>query len=358
MSRTLVSFPYAGMNPYTNMLYLHARSAGWKILETSQPARVVSHLRRLVPGDVFHVQWNWPLFRNGGTWAEAKEAVDSFCEAVDECMGRGIHLLWTVHNMASHDTEFIELETRFNNFMGSRADVVIQLNDYTETVCRESFTIGNADFVTIPHSSYQGIYPNTVRTDEARAALGVPEDHAVVGFLGQVRPYKGIERLIEVAAQMQESGRQVTVLLAGRPQGGVDREILRLVAQHGLPCVSHFGFVDDQDLQLWFKAADVMVFPYRKVLNSGSAYLSAGFGVPCVLPAEPQFEELFGAEPWVGLFDPEDPSALRPVVEAMLDSAEQRRDDAARFARDHLPWSMSSRFLQVLQMLRPRVGAA
>ncbi|PRZ18894.1 glycosyltransferase involved in cell wall biosynthesis [Nesterenkonia sandarakina] len=349
MSRTLVSFPHAGLNPYSNMLYLHPRAAGWKVIESSQLQRLLGHLRRLTAGDVFHVQWSWPLFRSTGTTADAAAAVDAFCGAVESCRERGVQLLWTVHNMASHDSQFMELESRFNNFMGRSADVIIQLNDYTEQVCREDFSIGDAQFVTIPHSSYQGVYSDEVSASEARSALGVEPNDAVIGFLGQVRPYKGVERLIEVAADLQKAGRSITVLIAGRPQGGVDKKILELVAEHDVRCVSSFEFIDDEDLQLWFRASDVMVFPYRKVLNSGSAYLAASFGTPCVLPREPQFEELFHDEEWVGLFDPDDEDDLRSVLQGMLDSPGPLGASAAQFSRTHLPWTMSAQFLEILR---------
>lgn len=346
------------MNPYSTMLYLHPRAAGWKVLETSQVNRLLRHLERTDPGDVLHIQWSWPLFRSDATYAEAQKTVETFFAALDAALSRGIRLVWTVHNLASHDAEFFELEAQFNNFMARRAEIVIQLNDYTETICREMYTIGSAVFVTIPHSSYQGIYADAVTVEEARRAFGIPESDSVIGFVGQVRPYKGIERLIETAAQIQRSGRKITVLIAGRPREGVDEELLRLVERHGVHCVHHFTFVDDEDLQLWFKATDVMVFPYRKVLNSGSAYLSSSFGTPCVLPREAQFEELFGDEEWVGLFSPEDGQDLRRVVEDMLDASAQRKMAATAFSRRHLPWFMSARFLDVLRELPVKGHAA
>lgn len=349
MSRTLVSFPHAGLNPYSNMLYLHPRAAGWKVIETSQLQRLLGHLRRLTAGDVFHVQWSWPLFKSTGTSADAAAAVDAFCEAVKRCRERGVRLLWTVHNLASHDSQFMELESRFNNFMGRSADVILQLNDYTEHVCREDFSIGDAQFVTIRHSSYQGVYSDEVSAAAARRALGVDQSDAVIGFLGQVRPYKGVERLIEVAADLRRAGRSITVLIAGRPQGGVDKRIIELVSEHDVPCVSSFEFIDDEDLQLWFRASDVMVFPYRKVLNSGSAYLAASFGTPCLLPREPQFEELFNQEDWVGLFDPDQENDLRSVLEGTLDSTDRLGAAAAQFSRTHLPWTMSAQFLEILR---------
>ena len=46
-----------------------------------------------------------------------------------------------------------------------------------------------------------------------------------------------------------------------------------------------------------------MVFPYERVLNSGSVLLSATFGRPCILPAEPHLVAEFGGQPWVSFYE-------------------------------------------------------
>jgi beta-1,4-mannosyltransferase len=64
-------------------------------------------------------------------------------------------------------------------------------------------------------------------------------------------------------------------------------------------------FLDDDELARVIRAADHVVLPYRRVLNSGSALLALTLGRPVLLPRTPTFEALrtrLGAG-WVSLFD-------------------------------------------------------
>jgi glycosyltransferase involved in cell wall biosynthesis len=45
-------------------------------------------------------------------------------------------------------------------------------------------------------------------------------------------------------------------------------------------------------LQLFYRSADVAVFPYENILTSGSALLAMTFGVPPILPRVGMVEEL------------------------------------------------------------------
>ena len=44
-------------------------------------------------------------------------------------------------------------------------------------------------------------------------------------------------------------------------------------------------FVADDELQVFFNAADVMVLPFERIENSGSAILAMGFAKPIIAPA-------------------------------------------------------------------------
>lgn len=56
-------------------------------------------------------------------------------------------------------------------------------------------------------------------------------------------------------------------------------------------------FLDDMELQVFFRAADIAVYPYRKVLTSGSLLLALSFGVPVVVPDVGMTREVLGAGP-------------------------------------------------------------
>jgi hypothetical protein len=63
-------------------------------------------------------------------------------------------------------------------------------------------------------------------------------------------------------------------------------------------------FIDNRDLQTFFRAADLIVLPYTDILNSGSAILALSFDRPILVPAQgslPELEALTGPD-WVRLY--------------------------------------------------------
>jgi glycosyltransferase involved in cell wall biosynthesis len=120
---------------------------------------------------------------------------------------------------------------------------------------------------------------------EARRRLDLPEDGRLALFLGLVRPYKGVDRLVEAAALPQTAGWRFVV--AGEPWGREGVRLADLVARLG---VSHrvllrLQWVPEADMDVYLAAADVVVLPYRHGSQSAVAPLALAAGVPVVAPA-------------------------------------------------------------------------
>ena len=60
------------------------------------------------------------------------------------------------------------------------------------------------------------------------------------------------------------------------------------------------GFIEDDDVQMYMNAADVVTFPYKNILTSGAVMLAISFGRACLAPQK----DCIGL---FGQFWPEDP---------------------------------------------------
>ena len=102
-------------------------------------------------------------------------------------------------------------------------------------------------------------------------------------YLGLIKPYKGVLELIEafkqtplnnsvliIAGWSLDSNYWTQVKNAGEHQGITFRE----------------GFIPDDDLQYYYNAADLVVLPFKRIENSGSAIMAMGFKKPVVAPRE------------------------------------------------------------------------
>jgi len=73
--------------------------------------------------------------------------------------------------------------------------------------------------------------------------------------------------------------------------------------------------IPDDEMQVYLRAADVAVFPYRRSLNSGALALTQTFGLPAILPAH-SGEAATVEESYAEVYDGEDPGSLLAALSA------------------------------------------
>jgi glycosyltransferase involved in cell wall biosynthesis len=341
-----VVFPAYRDNPFLNLLLLAPRAARWNVVEVLRLEQLEQHLGYLGAGDVFHMHWTAPIVQREDDDLDATRArLDRFRDAVDAARSRGARLVWTIHNVLPHDARHLELELELNRYLADVADVVHVMNRDTAAAVAPYYELDPARVVHIPHPSYQGVYPASVTRAEARAALGLDASDTAVLAFGQMRPYKGLDVLVEAVRHLPVDVRPV-LLLAGRTSVA-DRATIDEMLGNDLLAVREHEHVADADVQQWFRAADVAVFPYRRVLNSGSLHLAASFGVPAVLPDEPHLRAEFGDEEWVRWFDPSD-AAGSLAAASVHGPADGTTDAAEAFSRRLAPFASSRRYAHLL----------
>lgn len=341
-------FPSYPANPYQNMLYLGARAEGWAVASSPNLGQLVADLAGLGKGDIFHLHWTGPITR-GSTWLASRRGLLRFQRAVNAAVRRGARLVWTVHNALAHDAQNPRVEIDLARYLAATAWRIIQLNPQTRQAVAEYYDLPAEKLVTLRHASYKGFYPEAPAQFDARAALGVPPAAPAIGFVGRLRPYKGMDILCAATQLAAGSVDDLTLLLAGQITRARE-SALETKLPSAARVVKHYGFVPDEEVGSWFAAADLMVFPYTRVLNSGSVLLSATYGRACILPAEPHLMALYGDQPWVSFFEPSpDPAAsLAEAILAALPEAGERRSAALAYADEYTPYDMSAEYLRII----------
>ncbi|RPE79047.1 MULTISPECIES: glycosyltransferase [unclassified Frondihabitans] len=350
VARVLV-FPAYRDNPYINLLGLAARGRGYALIDETRLEGLERTAASLGAGDVVHLHWTTPVVQRAETVEEASGRLDRFRTAIDAAAARGARIVWTLHNVVPHDVRHDELELALCRYLADRADVVHVMTADAVEAAAPSYTLDPAKVVVIPHPSYQGVYPSQLSRHDARASIGLGADERGVLFFGQMRPYKGLDTLFAALGRLRATAVRPVLLLAGSVTEA-DRLTLEAILPAGVRVVWHPGHVADADVEKWLRAAEVLVLPYRRILNSGTLHLAATFDLPVVLPDEPHLRAAFGGETWIRWFDTEDP--VTSIAGLLDDEATYAVDSAATrdFSHRLSPFTISTRYADLLDQLR------
>src|ERR1700685_2870404 len=89
-------------------------------------------------------------------------------------------------------------------------------------------------------------------------------------------------------------------------------------------------FIPDEDMEIYLKAADVMVLPYNEIFQSGVLFLSYAFGLPVIATDVGSFREEIVEGNTGFLCQPGDPAALAKTIDKYFASDLYRNLGARR----------------------------
>jgi glycosyltransferase involved in cell wall biosynthesis len=308
----ILAWPNESKNPYTPLLY---SNMGSDVLIEEFSARKL--LRRYA---LWHVHWPESLL-NIRSGPKAAYKLAGFFAAVDFLRWRGAKIVWTIHNLKAHEAIHPSLEARFWRHFIPRVDGAISLSETGLRLAKERFpALRDVPTTAIPHGHYRDEYPQSLVA--GREVLGIPPEARVILFFGAVRAYKNVDALVRAFRDV--STPDALLYIVGRPNTkSLTETILKLAAEDRRVRLV-FEFVKPEDVSKFMQAADLVVLPYRAILNSGSALLSLSLNKPVLVPDLGSMGDLrndFGSE-WVRTFSEDlDSTAL----ESALDWAAQSR---------------------------------
>jgi beta-1,4-mannosyltransferase len=297
---------------------------------------------------VLHLHWVNPYLK-GSNWLV--RLVYSIKFLLDVLMVRlsGVRVVWTVHNRISHETRFPRLERWTQRMLTHLVDRLIVHHQSALDELVQSYHLDYSRIAVIPHGHYRQAYGVAIDPVEARRALNLPQNGRLYLHLGMLRPYKGIEQLLQVWQQQKSFLEGNTLVIAGKPlDESYGQELAKQAAIAG--AIFHAGFVEGDRLPLYFSAADVVVLPFKAILTSGSLILAMSYGKPVIAPRTDTMLETLGAADWL-LYDPQDEQGL---LYALKDSTQVDLGVLSRLVMqecDRLDWGAIGEKTQQLYKL-------
>ena len=201
----------------------------------------------------------------------------------------GKKLILTVHNvnMAKRDHKDSFLNRFSLRIQYRLADHLFVHTEKMKSELMEDFGVHQELITVIPFGINNSIPVTQLTQREARARLGIRDGERTLLFYGRIKPYKGLEYLVGAFQQCLTRRGDYRLIIAGEPhaceQYWAD---LKAAMQEEIQTgriILRIEYVPDRETELYFKAADVSVLPYREIYQSGVLFLAYNFGLPVIV---------------------------------------------------------------------------
>lgn len=307
-------------NPFLDLLYAPMQATQQVELIRSQPLRknILEALLGSGPR-VAHLHWFDEICQRPGR-VETLARTAAFLTLLRLLRARGVRLVWTAHNLAPHEPYQPDLAEQLYRQVIALSDAVIAFSQPVAEALVARYARPRRLHI-IPHGHYIGQRGPKPAQAAARAHLGLPTGAFIYLSLGTWRPYKGLEDLIAAFVQWTDDGRRSVVprppsvvVIAGQPKlpdyAALLAQMVRNVSGvHLIP-----GRIPNDAIATYWAAADVAVFPYRRLTNSGGLIEAMSYAVPVIAPDAPAVRELVREGVSGFLFTPGDVGSLAAAL--------------------------------------------
>ena len=261
----------------------------------------------------------------------------------------GKRIAFTAHNVnaAKRDSRDSWINRASLAFQYRMADHIFVHTRLMKDELVADFSVPSRKVSVIPFG-INNEYPRTsITAGAAKERLGITAHDKVILLFGQIAPYKGLEYLVSAMTHLNECA-DMKLIIAGKVKAGcadywagIQRDIQLSSLERRI--IQKVHFIPDEDVELYFKAADVLALPYTHIFQSGLPFLAYSFGLPVIASDVGSLREDI-IEGRTGLISaPRDAVDLAKKIKTYFSSdlylhLKDRRQEICEFANERYSW--------------------
>lgn len=247
---------------------------------------------------------------------------------------KGKPWVFTVHNVLPHEDK--EQNKAIYQNIYQRVQGLIFHTHYSQCEFQKIFPAIQKKQAKIPHGA-----SNFSKND--KPSFDIKTDPKQLLFFGNIRPYKGLDILLQAFAIIQNEFPDCRLRIAGQPMQPFEpfEEIIQLLnIEDGIDL--QLGYIPEKDITNLIAEAGVIALPYRSIDQSGVLLLAMSSGKAVVASCVGGLPEVIIHEKTGLLVPPNDPQALANALLRLLRDPEwanemgqaARLDVKSRFSWD------------------------
>ncbi len=219
---------------------------------------------------------------------------------------RSVKKIALIHNLIPHEKRFFDRYLIMK--MLKSYDAFVVLSDAVERDLL--YMLPNAKYLKLEHPWYDHFGKN-IPKEEARRKLKLSEGKKTLLFFGLIREYKGLDVLLKAFSELDDS---FQLVIAGEIYGKSDK-YLELIEKSSNKNIFLFNqYIPDDEVNIYFSAADLCVLPYRSATQSGITGTSFHFEVPVIATDVGGLRESLKDGLLGEVVESENPEALRMAI--------------------------------------------
>jgi glycosyltransferase involved in cell wall biosynthesis len=234
------------------------------------------------------------------------------------CRRRGSKIVLTVHDLLPHDTGEAHKQTFRDLYQ--MVDGIICHSDSIRTRLGAEFLVPEEKVSVIPHGPFFYDLPETA-SEQTLQNFDLESGKLLVLWQGIIFPYKGIDLLLDAWQQVEANSIDACLLIVGTGAPEFAEQIREQISRLGLKHVKlHLRFISTEELVALYRAADIVVYPYRAITTSGALATGLALGKTIVASDLTVFRELLTDRKNALLVDPQDSAALAAGLMELSDN--------------------------------------
>jgi glycosyltransferase involved in cell wall biosynthesis len=227
--------------------------------------------------DIFHVLWNGKIPYLDRT----------LLMLYYKALGKTVFL--TAHNVnaAARDSNDTVLNRLTLKIQYHLVDHILVHTTKMKEELVGAFDVPEAHVTVIPFGINTSVPDTELTRADAKRRLGLAMNDRTILFFGAIRPYKGLEYLVDAFLDIASSEPNYRLLIAGASRKESEQylqQIRATIESHACRdrVIQKIEFVPDEETEWYFKASDVVALPYTHVFQSGVLFLAYSFGLPVI----------------------------------------------------------------------------
>lgn len=295
----LFSPNYTMGNSYQSNLYSEAKRFSYKV------APIDALELDALPTDfdfsgnnVFHQHWIKEFYWHAKSFDEGVAEVQRRISVLKAFKAFGIKVAWTLHNLIDHDATDLQKELCIytHRKMAKVSDII-----YVHTLNSGRLLSEQCgwDLTTKSYLLEHPLYDDFLSIGDPVLPKEIDsiklKGKKVLVCLGMIKPYKGVPELLKAFDQYSRKypHNSLFLIIGGKVYDSVVKSAMDQLDEFTR---GRLILIDrrlsDAEMSALLRLANASITPYRKILISGSFYLSTTFGKPTIAPNLGMFQEL------------------------------------------------------------------